>query len=70
MATLAEIEQSSKDWLTIAEIAPVLGSDPQAIRAQAHRDRAALGFPIIMVGNHIKIPRVGFLNFFKGAQGK
>lgn len=69
MGTLKEIEQSSKEWLTVAEVARFLNSDPQAIRMQAHRDKAALGFPIIMIGNHIKIPRAGFINFFKGAQG-
>ena len=69
MTTLREIESADKEWLTFAEVAEFLNSDPQAIRIQAHKDRAALGFPIIMIGNHIKIPRVGFLNFFKGAQG-
>ena len=69
MSTLKEIEASSKEWLTVAEVAEFLNSDPQAIRTQAHKDRAALGFPIIMIGNHIKIPRAGFINFFKGAQG-
>ena len=67
MSTLKEIEASSKEWLTVAEVAEFLNSDPQAIRIQAHKDRAALGFPVIIIGCHIKIPRVGFLNFFKGA---
>ena len=69
MGTLKELEANEKEWLTVAEVARFLDSDPQAIRMQAHRDRAALGFPIIIIGCHIKIPRVGFLNFFKGAQG-
>ena len=69
MGTLKEIEENEKEWLTVAEVAEFLNSDPQAIRMQAHRDRAALGFPIIIIGCYIKIPRVGFLNFFKGAQG-
>ena len=69
MTTLREIESADKEWLTVAEVAEFLNSDPQAIRIQAHKDRAALGFPIIMIGNHIKIPRAGFINFFKGAQG-
>ena len=69
MGTLKELEENEKEWLTVAEVAEFLNSDPQAIRMQAHKDRAALGFPIIIIGCHIKIPRVGFLNFFKGAQG-
>jgi len=69
MGTLKELEENEKEWLTVAEVARFLDSDPQAIRIQAHKDRAALGFPIIMIGNHIKIPRAGFINFFKGAQG-
>jgi len=69
MGTLKELEENEKEWLTVAEVARFLNSDPQAIRIQAHKDRAALGFPIIMIGNHIKIPRAGFINFFKGAQG-
>ena len=70
MGTLKELEETNKEWLTVAEVARFLDSDPQAIRMQAHKDKAALGFPIIIIGCHIKIPRVGFINFFKGLGGE
>ena len=63
MTTLKEIEASEETMLTAEQIAPVLGADPHSIRLQAHRDARALGFPCIVIGRRVKIPREGFLNF-------
>lgn len=62
--TLAEIKQSPKLWLTPADIAEVLESDPADIRDQAQANQAKLGFPVVIVGKKVKIPRRPFLSFF------
>lgn len=62
--TLAEIKQSPALWLTAADIAPVLECNPDAIRQQAQADPSKLGFPVVVLGTRVKIPRIPFLTFF------
>lgn len=52
-----------KEFLTAAEVAPVLGIDPQDLRSQAQADSVKLGFPVIVTGSRVRIPREGFLFF-------
>lgn len=61
--TLQEIRDSDKNILLIKDIAGILEADPQNIRDQAQRDPLKLGFPVIIVGQRVKIPRQGFLNY-------
>lgn len=62
--TIAEIKQSPALWLTAADIAPVLECNPNSIRQQAQAEPLKLGFPVVVVGNQVKIPRRPFLAFF------
>jgi hypothetical protein len=62
--TLDEIRNSTKDVLTPADIAPVLGVNPQSIRAA---DPVDLGFPVIKLGTRTLIPRKPFLAFMEGS---
>ena len=64
--TLAEIKQSPALYLTAADIAPVLGCDPDLLRAQARYKPELLGFPVCVIGSRVKIPRRAFLAFFWG----
>lgn len=64
--TIEEARGSDKRFLTPAEIAPILGCDPQAIRIQAHDDPSKLGFPVVVVKSRTKIPRESFLKFIGG----
>lgn len=64
--TLDEIRASDKAVLTPAEIAPVLGVNPQSIRVA---DPVDLGFPVIKLGTRTLIPRVPFLAVMEGANG-
>lgn len=66
--TYAEIKASDKDFLTPGDLAGVLGCDPQEIRLMARdeRWRPQLGFPVVCMGNRVKIPRIGFINFWEG----
>jgi len=66
MTKLEQLAHIEKEFLTVTEVAEVLGCDPQTIRVQAHRDRFKLGFPIIILGCRIKIPRVAFIKFCMG----
>lgn len=61
--TLAEMIDSTKDVLTAADIAPVLRTDANTIRAQAREDPEKLGFPIYCAGQQVRIPRRSFLKF-------
>ncbi len=65
--TLAQIEQIDREYLTVEEVAAYFGAKPQNIRVQAHRNREDLGFPVSIIGSRVKIPKVGFINFIKGA---
>ena len=64
--TLDEIRNSTKEVLTPAEVAEVLGCDPQDIRVQARTAPEKLGFPIIIIKSRTKIPRLPFLRYMSG----
>jgi len=66
--TVEEVRQSDKLFLTPADIGPILGCDPQAIRIQARTDPQKLGFPVIVVGARTRIPRQRFLEFIGGGK--
>lgn len=61
--TLEEIIASDELLLTPADVAPVLGFDPNIIRRQADLDPSKLGFNVIRAGSRTKIPRKPFLKF-------
>lgn len=61
--TLIDIINTDKVYLTPADIAPILGCDPQSIRKQAHKNPQAMGYPIIIIGRRIRIPRIPFLHY-------
>ena len=64
--TLDEIRNSTKEVLTPADIAPVLGADAQGIRLTARLHPERLGFNVSVIGTRTKIPRLGFLNWLEG----
>lgn len=61
--TAIELISSDKVYLTPADIAPILHCDAQSIRTQAKRDDKLLGYPVIIIGNRVKIPRIPFLRY-------
>ena len=61
--SIQDIIALDRDYLTPAEIAGVLGSDPQSIRVAARVDPQRLGFPVIVIGSRVKIPRAAFLRY-------
>jgi len=61
--TIEDIKSLDREMLIAAEVAPILGTDPNLIRHQAHKNPEALGFPVIVMKSRVKIPRIPFLRF-------
>jgi len=55
-----------KQMLTAADVAPILGVNPQSIRSQAQADVRQLGFPACCIGHKVLIPRDGFIRWLRG----
>ena len=64
--TLADIKKMTKDVITPAEAAQVVGCDPNWIRLAAREHPEWLGFPVIIIRNRTKIPRVAFIRYMEG----
>lgn len=66
MASIEELRDCKKAFLDCVDIAPFMESDPQTLRSQAQSDPRKLGFPVCVCGNRVKIPRIGFINWYMG----
>lgn len=66
--TLSEIKASDKLMLTPADVAPVLGCDPQDIRVAARQRPDLLGFNFSVIGSRVKIPRLAFIRWVEGGE--
>lgn len=64
--TIAEMKLSKKSVLTPGDVCEVLECGRYAINQQAHADPSKLGFPVIVTGRRVKIPREAFIRFFEG----
>ena len=62
---LNDLRAIDREWLLAREVAPVLGVNPQSIRAA---DPVDLGFPVTKIGTRTLIPRKPFLQFVEGGQ--
>lgn len=63
--TLEQIRDSDKDILTPEDVHEVLGCGAYSINVQAKSDPSKLGFPVCLIGSRVRIPRIGFLNWFE-----
>jgi len=63
--TLEDVAAIDKLMLTCADVAPLLGFDANSLRLQAREDPALLGFPVVVAGTRVQIPKEGFLHFMK-----
>lgn len=64
--TLSEIKQSDKNMLVAEDVAPIIGCNPHRLRLVAKERPELLGFPVCVVGNRVKIPRIPFIHFIEG----
>ncbi len=69
MKRLEDIETSTEETLNVDDVAAFLGLDAQCVRSQAQTEPAKLGFPVIVVGRRVVVPRRGFLYFMKYGHG-
>lgn len=65
--TLSDLQNIDREFLTAVQVAPILGADPNWIRWQAHKDKDALGFPVIVMRSRVKIPKEPFIKYMKGS---
>ena len=65
--TLDEIKQMTRETITPAIAAKVIGCDPHELRLRARYRPDLLGFPVILYGNRTKIPRRAFIRFMEGS---
>ena len=63
--TLDELAALPVEVLTPAQVAPVLCLDQDTIRGQARSCPELLGFPVVVAGNRVKIPKRPFLRFMQ-----
>ena len=66
MRSIEEVEALDCEYLTCMQVAQILGASQQMIHAQAIECPEKLGFPVIVIGSRVKIPRRAFINFMKG----
>lgn len=64
--TLDELREYPREYLTPAQVAQILGCDPQDIRLQAHRCPEKLGFNVAVIGTRVKVPRLAFIRWMEG----
>lgn len=64
--TLAELEKMDREFLTVKEVAGVLGCAPQLLRDQLDIHPENFGFPHYKVGHRRRIMRAGFIRWAKG----
>lgn len=64
--TLEQLEALDTEVLSPAQVAPLLGANPDTIRGQARDCPWLLGFPVIVAGRRVKIPKRPFVRFMRG----
>jgi hypothetical protein len=61
--TVDELRVSNKEMLTAEDVCKIVGCDKYSIVLQAKNDPSRLGFPVVVVGTRVRIPRRAFLKF-------
>ena len=61
----ARLAAMDKAFYVATDVALIVERDPAAIRAQAHEAPHKLGFPVVVTGRHVTIPRAAFLDYIE-----
>lgn len=64
--TLKEMELSDRYFVNAKDIADIIECAAENIRSQAKADPSKLGFPVVVIGSRVKIPRIPFIKYIKG----
>lgn len=65
--TLDEMKEMDREYLTPMQVCKVLHCHAYGINVAAREHPETLGFPVIMVGKRVKIPRRAFIKYMEGA---
>lgn len=63
--TLAEIEALDTEVLTCKDVSRVLCAGAYYLHEHAMKDPSKLGFPVIVHGTRVKIPKQPFIRFMR-----
>ena len=66
--TLEELKELEINMLTPAQAAEVLGVSAQSIRVCARQRPDLLGFPVMVYGSRVKVPRLPLIDFLEGKE--
>ena len=66
--TFADIENIREEVLTPLQVGAYLHVNPQSIRQQAKEAPEMLGFPVIVIGSRVLIPKRAFIQFMQGKE--
>lgn len=66
--TLQELRELPKEILSPDDISGVLHCNPYSINVAAKNDPAMLGFPVVVMGSRVRIPKAAFIRFMEGIQ--
>ena len=61
--TLTDLKAETKEMLVAEDVCAVLQCDPHWVRQAARERPELLGFPVVVMRNRVKIPRIPFLRF-------
>ena len=61
--TLADLMNIDREYLLPGDVAGVLGTSDQWVRVCARQQPQLLGFPTVIMGSRVKIPRIPFLRY-------
>lgn len=68
MSPIETIKAMDKVTINAEQAAEVLGCTPNSIRQAAHQRPELLGFPTIIMGRRVRIPRLPFLRALLGRE--
>ncbi len=66
MSALAAVKEAQSATITPEAAASVLGCTPNSLRQAARQRPELLGFPVIVMGHRVRIPRLPFIQFMEG----
>lgn len=64
--TLEDIKAMDREMLTPEIVGKVIGVSPQTIRVAARQKPFLLGFPVVVIGSRVHIPRRPFIKIMEG----
>jgi hypothetical protein len=64
--TLSDLKSQDTATITADVASQIIGCNPHYIRVAAHQCPEKLGFPVIVYGRRVKIPRIPFIKFMEG----